>query len=70
MFPVTDRAFDWTVSGTVVRKAVEKGPVRGIRLRGDLVTVLRRVVEVASDTDREGHVDAPGMLLEGFEVVG
>lgn len=37
-------------------------------LRGDLKDVLNRVVEVASNTDRIGHVDAPAMVVDGFEL--
>ncbi|MFT7520313.1 MAG: putative Zn-dependent protease, partial [Kiritimatiellia bacterium] len=42
------------------------GVVPMVRLTGNLVNVLRSVVELASDTDRFGHVDAPGMMVDGF----
>ena len=35
---------------------------------GDLTCVLASVVDLASDTDRHEHIDAPGMLVDGFEV--
>lgn len=45
------------------------GAARGVRLTGDLSMVLKQVVEVLSDTDRVGHVDAPAICVEGFSVV-
>ncbi len=43
-----------------------KGPVRSVRLRGNLREVFRAVVELASDTDRHGYIDAPGIVVDGF----
>jgi hypothetical protein len=34
------------------------------------VTALNRVAALASDTDRVLHIDAPGLFLDGFSVVG
>lgn len=45
------------------------GVVRGARLVGNLMTALRQIAGIASDTDRVGHVDAPALLVDGFEVV-
>ena len=44
------------------------GSFRGLRLQGLLSDVLRSVVEVASDTDRIGPIDAPGLVVDGFAV--
>jgi len=54
--------------GMVKTGTTEQGPVRRLPIRGELTTVLNSLVEVASDTDRHGHIDAPGMILDGFEV--
>lgn len=56
------------VHGRSMNGTDELGIARHVRLRGDLVTVLSSVVDVSSDTDRFGHVDAPGYLLDGFVV--
>jgi PmbA protein len=56
------------VHGVVSEANKPIGAVRGLWLEGDLLGVLNRVVEVCSDTDRIGHVDAPGMILDGFSV--
>jgi len=47
-----------------------EGVVRNVRLSGNILEVLRQLVDVASDTDRVGHVDAPGLLLDGIVVRG
>jgi predicted Zn-dependent protease len=44
------------------------GVVRQRVLTGDLGVALNRVVEVCSDTDRIGHVDAPGLILDGLSL--
>ena len=44
------------------------GVVTHRHLRGNLVEALRRVVRVASDTDRHLHVDAPGLFLDGLSL--
>jgi PmbA protein len=45
-----------------------EGVVRNARLSGNIIEVLKQVVDIASDTDRVGHVDAPGLLLDGVQV--
>jgi PmbA protein len=56
-------------SGRVV---VPRNDTRGwlpeMKLQGDLTEVLTRIVDLASDTDRHGHIDAPGMLVDGLSV--
>jgi len=47
-----------------------EGVVRNARLSGNLLEVLHQLVDIASDTDRVGHVDAPGLLLDGIVVQG
>jgi predicted Zn-dependent protease len=54
------------VHGVVLDANRPIGAVRNRTLTGDLSTVLNGLVEVCSDTDRIGHVDAPGMVLDGF----
>jgi predicted Zn-dependent protease len=62
-------AFDVVASGFVQRgnDSIE-GPVRSVRLTGNVLTMLSNLVEIASDTDRIEHVDAPGMLVEGVKI--
>jgi predicted Zn-dependent protease len=74
-----DDLFDWSgfdlltgrfrapFGGHLSRKAQLQGPVRGI-LEGNLLDVFNRVVEVAADTDRQLHVDAPALLVDGFTI--
>lgn len=54
------------VNGVVVHGNKPVGSVRGLTLRGELLKVLNQIVEVCSDTDRIGHVDAPGIIFDGF----
>jgi predicted Zn-dependent protease len=61
---------DLVCSGTLMRKGEVLGVVRNVRLKGNLTDSLRQLVSLSSDTDRFGHIDAPGMVLDGFEVVG
>lgn len=56
------------VDGVVRRGHEVLGAVRGRWLEGDLSVALNRVVEVCSDTDRHGHVDAPGLVLDGLSL--
>jgi PmbA protein len=58
------------VNGVVLENNKPVGAVRGVMLVGELRSVLNQVVEICSDTDRVGHVDAPGMVLDGFSVEG
>jgi predicted Zn-dependent protease len=39
-----------------------------LRIRGRLDEVFRNILDLASDTDRHGYVDAPGMLVDGLTV--
>ncbi len=59
-----------TVHGVVMQANKPVGAMRGVRLRGNVGEVLRQVVEVCSDTDRVGHVDAPALIVGGFEIAG
>lgn len=61
-------AFEAPVVGSVWRDNAAVGGMSSGVLRGDLMTVLNSVVEVASNTDRIGHVDAPAILLDGFTI--
>ena len=53
-------------SGIVMHKGTDLGVVRNARLKGNLVDCLQRLVSLSSDTDRYGHIDAPGMILDGL----
>lgn len=57
---------DTKVHGIVMDGNKPVGAMRDVRLRGNLGEVLRSVLEVCSDTDRVGHVDAPALIVEGF----
>ena len=61
---------DCVVHGRVMEGNQVQGVARGVRLTGDLGTALEQVVEISSDTDRVGHIDAPGMVFDGLEVRG
>jgi len=62
-------AFEVVASGFVQRgNDTIEGPVRNVRLSGNVLTMLSNLVEIASDTDRIDHVDAPGMLVEGVTI--
>lgn len=37
-----------------------------LRIEGDLTEVLAQVIDLASDTDRFGHVDAPAVMVDGL----
>jgi PmbA protein len=56
----------WTVSGRVFRGQTVEGGFRNLRMTGDLEGLFGRVVEITSDSDRVGHVDAPSMVIDGF----
>ena len=53
-----------------MHKGKREGTACNVRLRGSLVDALKQLVSLSSDTDRYGHIDAPGMVLDGFSVVG
>ena len=55
-------------SGALHRGQKVLGVVRNAPLSGNILQVLGRLVDLASDTDRVGHVDAPGMLVDGVQV--
>ncbi|MFT4623430.1 MAG: PmbA protein [Myxococcota bacterium] len=57
---------DCVVSGVVRDGKESVGAVRNRRLTGNLAQALTDLVQVCSDTDRVRHVDAPGMILDGF----
>jgi len=57
--------FSFPVHGVVMKGKVPVGAMRHATLSGNMVAMLNQLVEVASDTDRVGHVDAPGMLFDG-----
>lgn len=59
---------DAVVNAVVMHANEPRGAMRGVRLEGDLAQVLGGIEDLASDTDRHGHVDAPGMLLRGLTV--
>ena len=59
---------DLPVEGVLLRHNKPIASVRHARLSGDLRVVLGKLVEVCSDTDRIGHVDAPAMIVDGFSV--
>lgn len=65
--PTTGR-FDGRVDGRLMEGNQVVGSFRGLRLQGLLSDVLRSVVDVASDTDRIGPIDAPGLVVDGFAV--
>ncbi len=67
-FDLAAGILDIPVFGRVLKAEKQVGTMVNIRLRGDLKEVLKRVVDVASNTDRVGHVDAPALLLEGFSI--
>ncbi len=79
---IVDHVYDWAgmnattgdvripVGGALTRRAKREGAVRRVVLHGNLADVLSRVVEVASDTDRFGYVDACGLIVDGFTAVG
>lgn len=60
---------DLPIIGSVRTSKGNGEPIRGLRLRGNLVAALGQIVDVAGDTDRWRHVDAPGILLDGLEIV-
>jgi PmbA protein len=78
---IVDHVYDWSgldvvsgrwrapVGGTLTRRSRPEGVIRRVVLDGLLSDVFSRVIEIAADTDRHGHVDAPAMLLDGFVAV-
>jgi predicted Zn-dependent protease len=64
--PVTGRV-DVRVDGRVRQGSATVGSVRRLRLTADLGALLDGLVAVTSDLDRVLHVDAPALLVDGFE---
>ena len=60
---------DVIIDGVLLRENKPCGSVRRARFSGDLAVVLGKLVEVCTDTDRVGHVDAPAMVVDGFTAV-
>ena len=56
------------IDGVILEGNQPVGALRGVTLRGALLEVLNGVVEVCSDTDRVGHVDAPALIVDGFSL--
>jgi len=65
---LTSGSFRCQVNGRVLEGNDVKGVVRGVWLTGDFGEALEQVVEIASDTDRKGYIDAPGLVVDGLEV--
>lgn len=65
--PVTGRV-DVVVNGVLHDRQKPLGGRVGVRLTGDLVDALQRVVAISSDTDRVVDVDAPGLFLDGLSI--
>lgn len=62
-------ALDCRASGRVVLPRNEvAGQMPFLRLRGNLAEVFGNVLDLASDTDRYGGIDAVGLLVDGFSV--
>ena len=57
---------DIEVRGLVLRNGEVVGAVPSGRLRGRLQDVFSQLVQLCSDTDRIGHVDAPAVVVDGF----
>lgn len=57
-------------AGTWRRATKLEGAVRRVVLEADLGDALRRLVDISSDTDRIGSIDAPAIVLDGFVAVG
>lgn len=64
--PATGR-LDLRIDGRVRQGARTLGAVRRLRVTADLGTILNEVVAVTSDLDRVLHVDAPALIVDGFE---
>lgn len=60
--------FSATVSGRIRTGGKYQGTLRNVSLAGNLVEALKSVFDVTSNTDRIGHVDAPGFIVDGLTV--
>jgi predicted Zn-dependent protease len=63
-------ALDVTVDGLVMAANETVGAMRGVRLTGNVATLLQGVVEVCNNTDRIGHIDAASIIADGLTLVG
>lgn len=63
-------AIEVKVDGIVMDANKPVGAMRGVTLRGNLVTLLSNVVCLCNNTDRIGHVDAASIIADGLELVG
>jgi PmbA protein len=63
---VVNNTITLPVHGRVMNRTEHIGSVINGTLSGDLLAVLNGVAELASDTDRIGHVDAPGIVVDGL----
>jgi predicted Zn-dependent protease len=61
-------AFSAIVSGRIRVGGKHQLPVRNVLLKGNLVEALKSVFDITSNTDRIGHVDAPGFIVDTFTV--
>ena len=59
---------DLPVYGSIRTSKTSGPPLRGLRLRGNFIEALGRVIDVTGETDRWRHVDAPGILVEGLRL--
>jgi predicted Zn-dependent protease len=63
-----DGALDLRVHGTLWDGTRRLGGCARVHLTGDLLTALRDLAAVSSETDRVHHVDAPALVLDGLHV--
>ena len=59
---------DLPIIGSVRTSKGNGPPIREVRLRGNLIAALGKIVDIAGNTDRWRHVDAPGILLDGLTI--
>jgi predicted Zn-dependent protease len=58
------------VDGVVMDANHPVGAMRGVQLSGNLLDLFAGIVEVSSDTDRVGHVDAAALIADGLVLGG
>jgi len=61
-------AFEAVVTGQLRTGSSFEGVLRNVHLVGNLAEVFSSVFDITSNTDRIGHVDAPGFIVDGFTV--
>lgn len=59
---------DIEVRGVILRNGEPVGAMASGRLTGSLQEVFANLVQLCSNTDRIGHVDAPAMVVDGFSL--